>query len=391
MRPLRRHPLAPAIVLAGALALTAPATAAPASNGADADTEFSIAAHLAEIPAELLDGNVWVTIADVDAAVALAGVRAQIAHHPDDLRIETLAEWIGPITGLPIDRNATPPTFAPVFVPFPAALPVQFLQLAEETAAQTGWSIADVSSFAAVDVFPGPFAVIRGDFDDTTLSPTLTDVGDGIVSLGAGDELAPDMDNRNALNAIGVPVRMAQRDGAIALSASTSSVASWLAGPAASAADVPSLAAIAAELDAADARSAVFGPMSPLDPSFLLRPDVSAADAEELVAALTEQALPATVTDVGIGWGVDADGRGFVVLAYFTLGDAATAATQLETLFATGDSLTTGRPLAELLTLDEVRTGDATVTAILRPVDGRSPTVALDMYVQRELPFVTAG
>lgn len=381
-----------ALLATAATTATTGLVASGATAGTDAgdgDGGFSVAAALAELPPVPGDSGYWITVGDIGAATALAGIE-----RPDSLELEALAPWFMQLTGMS-RPDSDPPEFAPIFLPLPEVLAPHYAVMIEETAETVGWSVVDVSWYAAIESPPsGSFAVLHGDFADTALAelPLVESTDDGdVVTLIEGDDLQMSMTERNALSAIGVPIRMARVDDAIALSRTTQSVATWLGGWPSTAADNPALSTIATALDEAGVHSATIGTTMLLNPMGLVSADADVQSIEELLDELAPMLLPAGATHVGIGWGADDDGAAVITLAYFVIGgpeaiDAAASA--VEVGLADGVSQRGGRPLTELLTLDSVTTGDAVVVATVRPAEGRPPTDAYNMWLSADFPFV---
>lgn len=385
-----RPRLAATVLAATTAALATPSVGLATSDAGDADgSAFSVLAALREMPPVAIgDTGYWITVGDIGAAVTAAG-----ATRADSLEMDALIPWLGPVTGLPLP-DTDPPQFAPVFLPLPEVLSPSYASMMADTAAAVGWSINDVSWYSSFEAPPNSFTVLHGEFVDTALAdlPTVasTDAGD-VMTLGEGDDHAFAPDNRNALSAIGTPVRMALVGDTMAVTRSTPAVTAWLDGYATTAADNPALAAIAAALDEAGVHSATIGTTMLFNPVGALGPSTDAAGIEELLDEFGDALMPANTTHVGIGWGDD-DGAAVITLAYFVLGDdedvAATAAA-VEAALADGSvSVLRGQPIAELLTLDSVTTGEGIVVATVRPAEGRPPAIAFNMWISADIPFL---
>lgn len=373
-------------VAAATAGLTTSAAAATTGTGAD-DSGFSVSAALAELPPAPTDAGYWIMVGDLDAATELAAIE-----RPDSLEMDVLAPWLSLLTGMPV-YESDPPEYAPIFVPFPDALTPAYAVLMPETAAAVGWSVLDVSWFAAVESPPtGNFAVLHGVFADDALTqlPLVESTASGdVVTLNEGDDMELSLTGRNALSSIGVPTRMARVDDAIALSRTAQGVVSWLDGLATTAADDPALSTIAEALDDAGVHSATIGTTTLFNPIAVVGNGADATEVEGALADAAPMLLPAGATQVGIGWGTDDDGASVITLAYFVLGgpDAVDAAASAVEVALTEGFSQRGQPLSELLTLDSVTTGDTVVVATVRAAEGRSPITPFNMWLSADFPF----
>src|SRR5699024_4210479 len=190
---------------------------------------------------------------------------------------------------------------------------------------QLGWSTLDVDTFVALESQPDAFTVVTGDGIADRVADDLVDTGDGIVSTSDADDGETDPQNVTPADQYGRPVHLAGDGDRLALSHQSPTLQNLLGGPGATLADDASLASIAAARDDAGAVSAVLDSLS-------ARP-------------------------VGIGWAADDDHAAVATIAFAhgSEAEAASAATELETLFTEGtDAL--GRSMSELYTLEAVTT-----------------------------------
>ena len=166
--------------------------------------------------------GLMVQTGDLVAATELAGLE-----RPSEPDIDAVASWIFPLTGLPREDE-----FAPLFVPLGQVFNYQSLRDIAEFDTALGWSLVDANAFVEQSTPPESFAVITGDFDETTLNPDLTEVADGVVSYGEGEDFETNLSgDPNPVDRLGRPVRLAWDGDRIAASFSTPFVQQWLAGP----------------------------------------------------------------------------------------------------------------------------------------------------------------
>ena len=359
---------------ATAVATTTSATVAPAGG-----TEWSVSGALAQIPA---DGATTfeLTTGDLAAISELFGVTP-----PDDLSDVDAAinGWLLPLTfpGTPEYRPL--PVWVALQEPLVPRNPTDFAELD----ALLGWSLAEADAF--VDYrppAPGYLVVAHGEFADDALAG-LDEIAPGVATSGPGDDLAVDVTAIGPLDSLGRSVRLARRDDSIAMSLTTALAERWLAGDTTTLADDQRAAAVAEALDAAGVLTAHVFRNDFWVGSALGATPMSPEVAEQITAAVAD--VPPFDT-VGIGWAIDDSGRPSAVLAYAPLdGDAAALAAQLEGVFADGESLIRGFPVAEVLGAfdPEIVAADGVVTVTYRPVDAFWWTAIQAVY-QRDLPFV---
>ncbi|CAM3157360.1 hypothetical protein NODU109028_00450 [Nocardioides dubius] len=360
---------APAYRMAVAVLLASTALAACSDDEPELAEEWSVRAALEQVPASTAQDGLFVVTADLDAAIAAADVER--SGEPDEL------DWLIAITG-----GAQGGSVGRVFVPMARGFNVEYLRDGEFAAA-AGWSVHDVDSFVESGQPPRVLTVAAGDFDDDTLADGLVEVEDDIVSNRDAEDGTTDLSQANGLSPIGVPIRMSEADGLIALSTSTELVRSWRDGADALAGEERA-AAVADALDDEDVYAAVLS--DPLAVDALGARTTSPALIERLLARVPEQAYDA----VGIGWSLD-DGAVQVQVAYHFADerDAAGGAAALEALWREGVSVRDGRPFAERLEVVEVETDDSVVTVELLPTAEGRPQLAFEMLQNGEPLFVS--
>lgn len=363
-----------------------PSSPVPATSAG----EFSVVAALAELPAELVDEAPLVTMGDVTAVTEAAGLTVPDPTSEDF--VEDYIHWLLAITG----TSTTPPADGdPQFAPAMVVPPDEFsllASMAEELDAAVGFTFADVEWFADVGLPPSGFSVFGGSFDESTLSPDLAPVVDGVVTLGEGEDLSLDPEATSPLSRIGQPQRLAYSNGRIAVSPETALVSTWLAGTDAAADIDDDLVAVATALDEAGVMSAALGELGDLDDA--LGPNATPEQREAVIAALGDAVLGEGFDDaVGIGWR-PVDGEPVMTIVYVldddaTDDDAAAAVDNVRQLFDEGTSIQTRSPLTDYLSLDEVGTDGSTVVATVRPGPEGIPMTLLRMLTIADLPFVT--
>lgn len=359
-----------AMITAGvALALlTASACGAPArdgGDGADGDRDFSIGSTLDQVPATDLE-EYTVRIADVDAATEAAGLE-----RPDDPGDEAAtAQWLAPLTGQRSQDGYAP---IPLFLP---ELTVRSTLNLAEFDDLAGWSLVDVASYADIPEAPGRFTVIAGDVDDDTLAH-LPEVGDGVRTVGEGEDGRGDLSGRNAVQSTGAPVRMAQRDGQLAASDSTAVVKDWLSGPSEPLTTDPTVDSLADALDEAGSVSALMS----------VGHDFS-ADSQPVSEQSFGPLPPSDFDAVALGWSAD-DDEPVVTIAYH-FADEAAASDSVESLrevFEDGTD-SRGTRLSDSLALGEITAQGPVVTATLSTKEDGAHADLATRLRQRDAPFV---
>ncbi len=242
---LRLHRSLCAFVAVG-LAATACSDSSSTPSAADFGAgDFSIRGGLDALivpPAFVGDERLRVSVTDFAGAAATLGVGVP----PPAAGFQVSEPWIRALFSRSIADGGTGLQFVLPRVTGGGG----FLDEPETLIDEFGWSPLAISAFAEATQFPDYVVVMTGDL---SWSDTAIDVGDGVRSIGEGDDFARSLKDRTDLRLLGEPIRVGERDGMIAAAPSTAAMAAWIAG------DAPSLraddryAAAAAALDDADA------------------------------------------------------------------------------------------------------------------------------------------
>lgn len=331
------------------------------------DEESTIRAGLAQLPQP--EGDEYtVRVVDLDAATEAAGLE-----RPTELDPESLAAWVAPLSGQPSDGS-----YAPVVAPMPELTNPTAGMKAQEFHDIAGWSTVDISSYAEVVDRPQSFASLTGNFDDSTLDH-LPEVGDGVRTVGEGEDGEGDLTGTTVVQPTGAPVRMAQRDGRLGGSSSTAAVEDWLDGPEVPLSDESTMSSLADALDEQGAVSAQFA----VGGDFSAGTTLGTPRATARVGPLPEHAFDA----VAIGWLVPDGGPRLVVAYHFSdEGAAASSVDPITEVFASGRDMH-GRALSEAFAVDEVTAKGEVVTAILEPHDGAQAKIHSRLQT-RDAPFL---
>lgn len=370
-------------------ALVAPLAACSGwdSDGVNTPTEAD-AGLITSLLAELPDDPQWqrVSAADLSGAVEAAGLEMT----------EGDQQWLGVVVaGLPLEdvRETAPEerTGAPALVALPQLLHIGFQRgTGEET---IGWSmlaIEQVAFQAGGQTGIEEFAVVSGTFPEDALSGTLTDSGDGVWTLGEGEdmEMNPGGDSR-VLDQIGRPVRMAQDGDQIALGVRTDAVRDWAAeGDGSSAAERPELAEPAAALDEAGALSAYFIRPQPFDPvGRALGPRSSPEEIAQFHATWQEQLVAEPFSTIALGF--DAEGTATIAYRFDTADAASSAAPTIEALFA--GTTFDHRDLSDFVTVESVQAQDNLVLVTATQPVGITWLHLQGLLDDDQPPFVQGG
>ena len=369
------------------LALSAVVLLAPATVPTDDSSlqlssgdDYTVLGALAELPASTDTDGLMVQTGDLVAATELAGLE-----RPSEPDIDAVAPWIFPLTGLPREDE-----FAPLFVPLGQVFNYQSLRDIAEFDAALGWSLVDANAFVEQSTPPESFAVITGDFDEGTLNPDLTEVADGVVSYGEGEDFDNNLTDPNPVDRLGRPVRLAWDGDRIAASFSTPFVQQWLGGPDETLADDAPLAAVATALDEADVVAAVLSRVEPGFDQLGSGQPISSEVLAELQDVVQDQVPLAPFDAVGFGWNA-VDGEAAITVAYhFSSADeAADSVASLERLYREGLSLVTNQPISESVTIEDIAAAGDVVSVKLSLPDDSRPQVIYDMLLRRDLPFIS--
>jgi hypothetical protein len=298
-----------------------------------------------ETPIQLVAG-------DLDRASEAAGVE-----RPTEPDVDAVIDWVGPLTGLARDGDAS------TAVLLPEVVGLNYLSMLDEFDDEVGWSLVDVHSFVELQQPPQFVSVLSGEFDEAAIDAAQGDREDEIWSLG-GEDFEVDVEERSAARPLGGSMRTALVDDRLVVARSTAPVRAAADGADDTLADDESLTAVAEALDARD----VFG-------ALLVSVDPGRGGGDGL----------APFDTLGVGSAADDDGP-LVVIAY-AHGDEDAATTneeQLRTLFTDGASAVTNRSWSDLLVLEDVSRDGSTVTVTLRLADDTNPMLPYQAVFQRD-------
>ncbi len=366
-----------------AVVLLAPATVPPSDDSSlhlSSGDDYTVLGALAELPVSTDTDGLMIQSGDLVAATELAGLE-----RPSEPDIDAVASWIFPLTGLPREDK-----FAPLFVPLGQVFNYQYLRDIAEFDTALGWSLVDANAFVEQSTPPESFAVITGDFDETTLNPDLIEVADGVVSYGEGEDFEPDLSEANPVDRLGRPVRLAWDGDRIAASFSTTFVQQWLAGPDETLADDAALAAVATALDQADVVAAVLTRVEAGFDQLGSGQPISSEVLAELQDVVQDQVPLAPFDAVGFGWNA-VDGEAAITVAYHfsSAEEAADSVASLERLYREGLSLVTNQPISESVTIEDIAAAGDVVSVSLSLPDDSRPQVIYEMLLRRDLPFIS--
>jgi len=332
--------------------------------------DYSVESALAELPVPPGDDLVTITTADLVTASELTG-----ADRPSEPDAAALRSWVATVTGTQGQEGEPGPK---LFIALARGLGADQVDDIDEFEAEVGWSLADVDAFVEQSAPPRQLSVVAGRFHDAAPEgDDVEDLSEGIVTAGEGEDLDQVGDAPTAARPLGQPLRMSRRGDRIAASLTTPEIESWRDGEGETWADDEAMAAVAATLDEAEAVSAVLVGRLPSSDT----PVAVDGDAAEL----------ASHDAVGLGWSV-ADDRATVTVAYH-LGSGAdvdAASRAAEEAFAEGTSARTGRPISDLVTVEDVATSGPVVVVTLTPAGESWPDAVYEMLLTRDIPFTHA-
>ncbi|MCK0110870.1 hypothetical protein MWU75_01765 [Ornithinimicrobium sp. F0845] len=360
-------------------ALVATACSGGAEDGLGTGEAYTVLGALAELPGPPSPG-LMIQTADLTGATEAAGLE-----RPDTPEGIALVEWISPLLGQPIGESGEP---APVFVPVAEVFNLQQLHQHQEFQESLGWSLVDVDSFAELVLPPERFAVVAGDFDESTLAADLPEVAEGVVTFGEGEDLSTDLENASVVSRLGQPIRLAQQDGRVVAASGTAAVEDWLAGLDETLADDESLAAVAAALDEQDAVSAVLLSGGSFQGAQTLAgsgaPESTVAQLQDELAGLPSAAFGT----VGIGWTVQ-DGEPVIAVAYHLGSEDAVerAAPEFEAMYQDGVELTSGRPVSASVELLSVESSGQVLVVRAASAEPARVRWLLNQLSARDVPF----
>lgn len=123
----------------------------------------------------------------------------------------------------------------------------------EAWSAETGLSLNDIDRAAELSVGRDTFVALVG---PGGWNPDAPEIAEGVHTLGEGDDYSQNLEGRTVLRPLGMPLRIAELDGVLAMSRSTATIEAWHSGTAATLGDDPRFIAAATELDRAGAIAA---------------------------------------------------------------------------------------------------------------------------------------
>ena len=324
------------------LALTG-AAACGGDDGSGGGDGSRIADLMRQMPSiERGDQTVFYLYGDLVAASESAGLERPTSLDSDD-DLDAFVEWVLTLSG---SRSSDEP--ATVAARFPEAVNLVEMRDQAEFADEVGWSLVDVERYLEVSALPVRFTLIDGTVDTEAVEDAVGEARNDIWSLGDGDDFESGFGNRSVASPLGVPVRMATRDGLFATTTSSDMAGDFVDGD-----DLggdEGFNAVAEQLDEAE----VYG-------AFLL--------------SVREDRDGSPFDTVGVGGGLDGDEA--LVVAVYHYADAEAAADGVADVedVLDGESRRTGEPWSDSFSATEVVADGATVVATLRLSDDQSPTM----------------
>ncbi len=348
------------LILGAAVAALLAAGCGDGDDGGPASSRGLVVEALGEIPASVLDEAdriVQLHVGDLAVATELAGLERPGSSDDRD----GFAAWLGPLTGV---------GDSPVFVPLPVLHQPESFGDGAAVADELGWSLVDVDRFVEFDSPPVRFTVLRG--DDVSPADGLAEDGDGVRSIGDGEDLASDIEARSAARPLGRPLRIRSDGDAVAVSLTTEAAQAWR-GDGPTLADLPVLAGAAEALDEVGSVGAVLV----RGDSFSVAGFALAADVAEPGEGGPFVSSPFGV--VGLGWYVEDDEPMVRIVYAFAEGggDARVAAT--EELYERGTVASTGEPISDVLELRSIEAEGSIVAVDVAPRNRRPPAIVLSL------------
>lgn len=336
---------------------------------------------LREIPLEVVVGlggddfdGIVVDVADIVAASGAVGLDPPAPGRTEKEVIESLVALNSPTSS---EANTIG-----LAIPFPGAIFVSMPQLGP-LAAETGIELGAIESGVSISAVLGgpagpgdpefrPFVSFTGDLE---LSDQLVPLGDGIVSVGTGDDGEASPETRTDLRPVGRPLRLAADGDAVAFSLSTPTIAAWLERDSGTTlADDPRFAAVAAALDDAGSVAAEISSLDFTRSSGDLPGEPPVAD---------DEYVPGGFGVVGIGMVPHADRASNAMVYLFD--DEAAAAESVDPLETSWSDPGPDGFDGTIVDFESIERDGAIVTVIVTPIDGRSTIAVLD-GVKFEVP-----
>ncbi|MEP1122982.1 MAG: hypothetical protein ABJH68_03710 [Ilumatobacter sp.] len=251
---------------------------------------------------------------------------------------------------------------------------------------EIGLDIGAIETYAGISALPTSFSVFTGDLE---LSSSLDEIGGGVLTLGGGDDFERDVDGVSPLRRIGLPLRLGQRDGAVATSTLTPAIESWLEDDAESLADDDRFVEVARAMDRVGAPTAVIVERDfRFDPAAILGAGVTPEQAERLLEEFEGSAVDEPFRIVGVG-GAEIDGEASIVAVYLFASDddAAESVDSIEELWSDTVLASIQQPVSELVDLESAVAEGSVVTVVARPLDGRSTQLGIQFLFRSDVMF----
>ncbi len=251
---------------------------------------------------------------------------------------------------------------------------------------EIGLDVGAIETYAGISGPPTNFSAFTGDLE---LSPSLDEIGGGVRTLGSGDDLERDLEAISPLSRIGVPLRLGQRDGAVATSTRTPAIEAWLEDDGESLADDDRFVEVARAMDRVGAPTAVivegdFG----FDPASILGAGVTPEQAEQLVEEFEGSAVDEPFRIVGVG-GAEIDGEASIVAVYLFADDDAAeqSVDSIEELWSDTVLASIQQPVSELVDFESAVVEGSVVTVVARPLEGRSTQLGIQFLFRSDVMF----
>lgn len=344
------------------------------SDTSSADGNFSVERLLGQLPSSANEDATFTQIVfgDVDRATELSGTQRPSRGAVSD---DGLIDWIGPLTGL--QRGAET---SAVYLPLPETVSPNQVLSASDFADELGWSIIDVRTYAELQNAPNNFAVLDQSQSADDITAAVGKPEGGIWRLG-GDDFSVDAGGVTPARPLGESLRMATKNGLLAVARSTPPIEQWLSADGPTMADDTDLAAVAGGLDDAGVYSAmiVAGDFS-ISRALGLR-----ATPEQVEAFLADADVIGPFDALGVGLTIaDGDPVAMFVYHHASEADATANAILIEKAFADGTSFVDQRPFSEKFRVRDVKSVGDLVIATVGFADA-PPQIVFQMIYGRDL------
>lgn len=379
VRPIHARRSVWALVVTGAALASLSACSGDDGGDESSSGEFSVASALADLPRSALEDNYILTATDLDRATELAGATRPATDGDDP---DALMDWAMDLEGVIRPDGGDWP---PVAALLPEATNPRRLAEIGDFRDELGWTVLDVSSFAEVSAPPARFTVLQGEFDVEQIDAAIDSNDDDVWAIGEED-FSQDLANASAARPLGESLRLAEQDGALAVSKSTPPIEDWMEGDDRLDGD-DDLAAVAEALDEHDVYAVMVlaGDDLLTDPLSIAGTTATPEQIEEIQERLGGMLLaPFEVFGAGLTV-VDDEAVGVLAYQHATADIAEENAEALEALFAEGPSVRTNQPLAEMFTDVAVEVDGTTVTVVLGFADDTPPNALWNAIQVREL------